>query len=133
MPVLPSDFSNDPTSLPPIERGLYELRVEKADLKPNRKGDSMNIALEYVIVSDGPFKDRRVFDYVSLKMRTQVVRLFTSAGLGDKEYLKSPNTDDLVGRSLRVTIAPETYKDEDTGETRESSRIKSYVISEETK
>lgn len=130
MPIIQGTNYNDvPEVIPPIDAGIYDLKVLTADVKRNKAGDGDNLVIAYEIVNSANEKSngRKLTQYNSIsKSETNIKRVWLSTNT-DIRPDGSINTDDIIGKIARGEIAPRKYKD-DSGVERESSDIKNILI-----
>jgi len=129
MPKIEKNFDSIPSEIRPVKAGTYQCLIEtEPETKENKKGTGENLVVVLTVQSDDPeCNDRKVFDYISLeKMETKLKRLFLSAGVAVGP--EGADTADLVGRTVTARITVRTFKDDESGEERESNNVAGYVI-----
>lgn len=127
MAKLNVNFDEVPNEVQPVDPGTYTAAVEEANLEETKDGKGMKVVVKMKIKAENnPNDGRLVFDHISTKMQTQLKRLALSAGLnpGGDGY----DTDDLIGKIVKIRVKNAPYKDEKTGETKETSRIAEYMF-----
>jgi hypothetical protein len=97
----------DTSSYSEIPEGQYVAVINKAERKPTRKGDAEYLSLEFQVVSDQQ-NGRKIWENLNLwNANQQAVKIaFESLASICKAVgvLKPTDTDQLVGRPMRITI-----------------------------
>ena len=127
MPHLDTNFGDVPDEFEQIPPGTYLLEVKAApQIMPTNDGKSTKMVVEFAVVEDPKLNGRNLQDHISMKMLTRIKRVFLAAGL--KPGAAGIDTEELVGRRVKAIVIHNTYRDKDSGEERESARIKDYVV-----
>ena len=129
---LPIDLSSVPNQVPQIDPGQYYFNILSVTLEPP-KGNQLERYNVTLVVSEGKFKDRRVFDNfpvvdladVNSRSAVRLRHLCMSAGLGGA--LQTVDTDQLVNKGVQATVSRNTYTDKNSGEVKEATNVKDYV------
>lgn len=120
-------WDNVPDVIVPIPTGVYTLKVEEAELGPTKDGKSERVAMVMAVDEpDSEHHERKVWDFISIKMLTKLKRLAKSAGKNPEQ--DGIDTDELVGCHVKARVLNKTYVDEDSGETKESNDVQDYLI-----
>lgn len=129
MSFLNINFDDVPDKNMPLPAGEYVFLVNAATLEPTKDGSSQKIVVEMTVDDEqNPNNGRKVFDHISVKMTTNIKRLFKSAGL--KPGAGGVDVSDLVGKHVRALVKLRAYKDPSSGETRETASVDSYLFEE---
>jgi len=117
-----------PDQVIPVSPGEHDLMILGIPIvKPTNDKLSTKLVVDFVVTGDDdPDKDRRVFDHISLKMDTRLKHLCQSAGVTFDET--GFDAEDLEDKIVKVIIQSRTYEDQDTGEMKETARIKDYIV-----
>ena len=129
MPLLKTNFDEVPDEFLPVPAGVYLLEVKSAPkVEPTKDGKSQKVVAEFAIVeNENPqLNGRTLQDHISVKMLTHIKRLFLAAGI--KPGADGIDTEELSGKRVKALVAIETYRDKDTQEEREASRIRDYIV-----
>ena len=131
MPKLNIGFDDVPDQIIPVAPGVYDCEVmEPPAIEPTNDQKGQKLVVQFRITSEGPEEGRQLFDHISLKMKTKLKRLAKSAGLNPADF--DEDTDLLHGQTVRLIVNNRTYKDPETGEMKETSNIKDYLIGDES-
>ncbi len=127
MTLVDINFDNVPDEIVPVEAGIYTAVIhEVPEVKPTKDGKGTKIVVQMKITDeDSPFKDRQLFDHISLKFPTRFKRLCKSAG--HNPGADGFDTADLLDCTVRVRVKARTYTDED-GNTKETSGVDDYLF-----
>lgn len=113
----------------PLPAGEYVLLVNECVLAPTKDGTSEKLVVEMTVDDEkNPNHGRKVFDHISIKMKTNIKRLWKSAGLNPGAG--GIDVTDIVGKHVRALVKLRTYKDPQSGETKESASIGEYLFAE---
>ncbi len=97
----------DTSSYSEIPEGQYVAVINKAERKPTKRGDAEYLSLEFQVVSDQQ-NGRKIWENLNLwNANQQAVKIaFESLASICKAVgvLKPTDTDQLVGRPMRITI-----------------------------
>jgi len=129
MPLLKVNFDEVPNEYLPVPAGAYLLEVKSAPtVEPTKDGKSTKLVVLFSIVENenSQLNGRNLQDHISTKMLTQIKRLFLAAGITPGS--DGIDTEDLAGKRVRATIVSRTYRDPDSGEERDTSRISEYIV-----
>lgn len=109
-------FADTPLKVPPIKGNVYQLKINRAELKDNAAKDDTNLVVNLQVFSDGAFKGRPMTHYLpqgkpdpeTAMVRTN--RFFKAAGCeltADGGY----NIDDLNEKIISARVVERTYTD----------------------
>lgn len=135
MPLIEGDFTQVPDSIPPINLGVYTWEIKRAEMKPNKDGDAMNLEVDYEIVDEVPDKGRQQTMYYSLKKRPKDLHLVNirrnllSAGMPIPPG--GFDTDLLIGQRVRGQVDQNNYTNQ-SGQLVESTRLNKILIPGDT-
>ncbi len=119
------NFDDVPDRMEPLAAGVYVMVVKEANIEPTKDGKGEKVVVQ-MAVNDGPNEGRMVFDHLSLKLPIGLKALMKSAGL--KVGPSGVNTEDLIGKIVRVRVKARTYKDPESGEVKETSSVAEYLV-----
>ena len=126
------NLDETPDKILPVEPGIRTMDVRDFSEGKTAKGEVKWTAELEVNEPDADDHERRLWDQFVLKYHPAQVKF--------KQFLKScghPATgdevdpSDLIGCTCTAVVKPRTYEDEDTGETIETSQVKSYMFEAE--
>lgn len=129
MPLLKVNFDDVPDEFLPVPAGVYLLEVKTAPkVEPTKDGKSTKLVAEFAIVENenAQLNGRTLQDHISTKMLTKIKRLFLAAGI--VPGAEGIDTEELAGKRVRATVVIRTYRDPDSQEERETSRIDDYIV-----
>lgn len=136
MPLLNVNLEDAPTSVPPVPSGIYTMEImgvpEYTDLKSGETDDDGNkmkkIVVKCRIKSDIPEADgRNLTSHIGVsKSLVGLKRIALSASLTWSP--EGIDTDLLAGCTVRARVKSRAWRDEETGETRETSGIDEFLI-----
>jgi hypothetical protein len=103
------------------------------DVKTTAKGDGDNIIVGMKISSPGSELGRPMMDYIYIGSvekpfiagHVRIKRVFKSAGLSAGA---NPDTDLLIGRTVKIQVTQRTYTDKETQELKTGSNVKEYMF-----
>lgn len=128
MPAISINLNEVPDKILPVSVGLRTLEVENISQDTNDKGEVVLSATFKVVDENNPDEvGRKVFDNFNLKYLPAQVKfknLITAAGLDASG--NGFDTEQLIGKTVIAEIAPNTWKDKDTGEIKENTKLKAY-------
>lgn len=110
-------------SVPP---GIYTCVVDEANLEATNDGKGQKVVVKLRVDDDGPQNGRLLFDHLGLKTPIGLKQITKSAGLPVTP--EGIDTEDLIGKHVRVRVAARSYKDPKTGEMKETSSITEYLF-----
>lgn len=130
MPLIEIDFDATPDKMLPLSVGLRTLDITDIETSEDEKNPgSMIVTAEFKVNEpDSEEHERKAFDRFHLHYapaRTKFKQLCKSAGHGATG--KGIDASDLIGCTVKALVAPNHYKDKDTGETVENTQTKRYV------
>lgn len=129
-PLLSGNYNDVPETIPPLEVGIYDFRVETVSLEPPDDGKTdYQIVVKAVVQTEGPMKGRTQTRYFNVPpntdlsekanfKRTMVKRLFVAAGI-QPEPNGGFDRNKLVGAVFCAEVRARTYQDS-SGNTREA-------------
>lgn len=130
MPRLDVNFNDVPDAILPIGPGSYDLAINEAPtIEAAKSGKGNMVVTKFVVASEGEFKGRMIthrFCIWTSMGKVDLKRCYLSAGV--LVGAVGANTEDLVGKVVKAIIGTRKYKDETTGEEREASEIKKFLI-----
>ncbi len=126
-PILDMDFTDVPDKIEPIPPGTYILEVATVpEIKRSKEDTGNNLHMTFRVADESKHKGRQQKDTIFLnemglvKAKQLIIGLGMTAG-------KGVNTEEMLGRKVKALIIASTYKDKDSGETLQSSKVKSYL------
>jgi len=128
-PLLKVNFDEVPDEYLPVPAGTYLLEVKSApSVEPTKDGKSTKLVVQFSIVenANSQLNGRGLQDHISTKMLTQIKRLFLAAGI--TPGADGIDTEELAGKRVKATVVSRTYRDPDSQEERETSRISDYIV-----
>lgn len=121
------NFDEVPDQVQPVAAGEYIVVIENAEVQDTKKGDGQKVVVEMKISDENnPMFGRKLFDHIGLKNPISLKRLCKSAGVSVGSG--GLNVEDLVGKTAEVRVKIRTYKDPESGETKETPSIADYLI-----
>lgn len=126
MPQIAINLNDVPDEMPKVDPGIYTAVVKEIELGPTKdeKGERIKATLE---IEDGPAAGRRLFSYMGLGNdfgRVALKKFTKSCGMPLGNNI---NVEDYLGKVCKIRVATRTYKDSETGETKESPDIKEFL------
>lgn len=110
-----------------LPAGIYVCVIEEANLDEAKSGGQKIVAKLRVEDESNPNNGRMIYDHIGLKNPISLKQLVKSAGLPVSP--QGVNTEDLIGKIVRVRLATRTYKDPETQEIKETTSVKEYLFS----
>lgn len=124
--IIQVNFDEVPDKFEQVPAGVYTCSIEKASKEPTKDGSGTKVVVEMKISEDGPYSGRGLYDHIGLKGKPiQLKRLIRAAGLTPDGAF---DLQDLVGCTVKLRTKIRTYKDAESGETKETSSIGDYLI-----
>jgi hypothetical protein len=128
-PQIDCNFNDVPDEILPLEPGTYEMELgEGIDIKPSASGNGNNLIVPMTVVNHATHNGRKHTHYIFLNDmgKTNLKRMAKSAGV--TPGASGLDTSELVGKVVRVVIVNTPYVDKDTQETKQSAKIKDFII-----
>jgi hypothetical protein len=131
-PAININLDETPDKMLPVEVGIRTLDVKDVSEGTTAAGDQKWTAELEVNEPDAEDHERKMWDQFILKHAPARVKF--------KQFCKSaghPGTGegvdpaDLIGCTVKAVVKPRTYEDQDTGETVETTQVKSYIFEED--
>ena len=125
------DLTQTPDKIQNVPAGEYFCNIDSVELAEPKGKQKERYAFTFS-VSEGQFSGRKIFDNFPVEFLAQqdhpaTIRfkhLVKSAGITIST--DGVDTDELVGKTVRLTVVHRTYKD-DSGTMQEASNVKDYI------
>ena len=135
MPKLPGSLADVSTTFVPMPEGSYSAIIESVDLGKSSKSKVPMITVEYKIIDNEEFKNRKLYDYFTLETKSgepneagmRSLKKLIIAALGeDRANADDFDTDELEGQQVTLVVKQEQYEDEG-GDEQVSNRVKKVL------
>lgn len=125
-----ANFDEVPDKIPQIDPGVYTVQITKSTVDRNKKDDGDNLVLELKIDdSASPNHNRTLKVYCSLKPPYGLIGLKKIAkSCGIVVGKEGVDTDDFLNKHAKVKVGPRVYNDAETGEAKEASEVKEWLV-----
>lgn len=128
MGFIQANFDSVPDEIAPVKPGVYACVVKEANMEPTKDGSGEKLVVRLAVDEPNSTENgRQLFTHIGLSGNglTLVKALCRSAGI--KPGADGLDTEELLGKSVRVRVKAGVYKDPDTGETRETTRVAEFL------
>lgn len=116
-----------PDSMPKVDPGIYTVVVTESDYAPAKKESSGHNIKLTLKISDGPFEGRSLFTYINIHPQHPPISLKQAQKAAGLPTGKGFNTEDFIGKTMKVRVKTRTYKDPETGEVKETPSVDEYL------
>ena len=125
-PMIDINFDVVPDQILPIDAGIYPLEISEVSQEPTAKGDSEKLVVTMKVSDPGnPNDGRTIKSHIGFKNPVMLKQLAMAAGLnpGSGGF----DSSELIGKTVKAVIKPRTYRDQDSGEQKETSEVKEFI------
>ena len=133
MSLLDYNFSEVPDNFETLPADVYDLEITEVAKEPAKSGNGDNLIVHFAVVkgseSNDKFVGRKITHYIFLGNEMGLIRCKKFLKAAGADPKNGPvNTEELLGRICKAAVGTRTYKDNITGEERQSSEVKDYIL-----
>jgi hypothetical protein len=132
-PLLGGTFSDVPERIPPVPAAVYDLRVEKVEIKPNKNSTGNNLVAHCKVDNEGPAKGRKLTQYIGLpnstddsdavmQKKVRVKQFFIACSV-EPEPNGGYDIKKLVGALLKASVSIQLTTDPNTNTQIEQNNV----------